>query len=349
MSAKTPLQKVQELAQDALSRAPVIILGSGASAAHGIPGMWPLGQQLLALTPSPSWSLEETSEWDKFRDAVRADKDLETALGMARLTDEQMNRIVFSTRDLLLPADHQAFLSLLANRRLLPLTRLYRYLFTSTHKTINIVTPNYDRLAEYAADAAGIGCFTGFTHGHLQVRAKERPRTGQVGDLERTVCVWKVHGSLDWFQDAHGQIIAARTLREPPPDHIPLMVTPGIDKYRLTHKEPFRTIFNRSDEALGEARAYFCVGYGFNDEHVQAKLVERCESTVIPIVMITKLLSPAAKSFLAGGRCRRYLAIEEMDGGSRAYTHECPSSIDLYGYHIWQFKDFLNLVIGDDA
>ena len=349
MVAKTPLQKVQEFAQEALSRAPVIILGSGASAAHAIPGMWPLGQQLLALTPSPSWSTEEADEWGTFRDAVRAGKDLETALGMVRLTEGQTKRVVLATRELLLPADHQVFLSLLTNRQLLPLTRLYRYLFTSTHKTISIVTPNYDRLAEYAADAAGIGCFTGFTHGHLQIRAREKPQTGQEGVLERTVCVWKVHGSLDWFQDAHGQIIGARTLNEPPPNHTPLMVTPGTDKYRLTHKEPFRTIFIRSDEALREARSYFCVGYGFNDEHVQAKLVERCESTTIPIVMITKSWSPTAKSFLTGGRFRRYLAVEEMEGGSCAYTHDYPSGIGLHGYHVWQLGNFLNLAIGDDV
>ncbi|MGY4408091.1 hypothetical protein [Bradyrhizobium sp. USDA 3315] len=72
------------------------------------------------------------------------------------------------------------------------------------------------------------------------------------------------------------------------------MITPGIDKYRLTHSEPFRTI----------------VGYGFNDEHVQIKFIERCDRDSVPLVVLTKELTASAKAFLASGRCRRYLAIE---------------------------------------
>ncbi|WP_271608593.1 hypothetical protein [Bradyrhizobium sp. CCBAU 21359] len=87
--------------------------------------------------------------------------------------------------------------------------------------------------------------------------------------VTRTVAVWKVHGSLDWFQDSAGQIIGVRGMPEVPAGYSPLMITPGIDKYRLTHGEPFRTILGCSDAALENARAYFCVGYGFNDEHLQ--------------------------------------------------------------------------------
>ena len=42
MAVKSPAEAAPEFAQVALSLAPVIILGSGASAAHGVPGMWAL-------------------------------------------------------------------------------------------------------------------------------------------------------------------------------------------------------------------------------------------------------------------------------------------------------------------
>ncbi|WFU71330.1 hypothetical protein [Bradyrhizobium sp. CB2312] len=107
---------------------------------------------------------------------------------------------------------------------------------------------------------------------------------------------------------------------EVPAGYSPLMITPGIDKYRLTHGEPFRTILGCSDAALENARAYFCVGYGFNDEHLQTKLIERCDRDSVPLVVITKELTTSARTFLGGGRCRRYLAIEEGTMGARLHA-----------------------------
>ncbi|WP_283811130.1 hypothetical protein [Bradyrhizobium sp. SUTN9-2] len=41
--------------------------------------------------------------------------------------------------------------------------------------------------------------------------------------------------------------------------------------------------------------------------------------------MITKQLTTSARTFLGGGRCRRYLAIEEGTIGARAYMHDVPN------------------------
>ena len=126
------------------------------------------------------------------------------------------------------------------------------------------------------------------------------------------------------------------------------MITPGIDKYRLAHLQPFRTIFTCSDAALERARAYLCVGYGFNDQHLQEKMVERCETNSIPIVVITKTLSEPAKQFLGGGRCRKYLAFEECAGGSRAYSNVYPTGIELPGPSVWALPSFLDFTLGAD-
>lgn len=52
-------------------------------------------------------------------------------------------------------------------------------------------------------------------------------------------------------------------------DDQPLVVTPGVSKYRESHKDPFRTVMTAADQVIREANCYLCVGYGFNDEHVQ--------------------------------------------------------------------------------
>ncbi|WP_176562868.1 SIR2 family protein [Paracoccus liaowanqingii] len=342
------IEQIQEYSQGVLSLAPAIVLGSGFSAAHGVPGMWPLGRHLRDLDIDPTWDSEETTQWAAFSDQIDVGVDLEAALGRARLSDRQTAKVVEATRTFLMPADLQAFNEMLADRKTFPLSRLYQHLFNSTHRTVDVVTTNYDRLAEYAADAGGFSHFTGFDYGHLQIRARDpRTRVHYGRDVARTVCVWKVHGSLDWFQDSFGQIIGARACLETPPTYAPVMVTPGIDKYRLTHGEPFRTIFGCSDAALQCARAYLCIGYGFNDEHVQPKLIERCETTAAPLLVLTKELTPTTKSFLARGRCGKYLALEEYAGGTRAYNTDNPNGIEIPGTAIWSLPNFLNCMLGD--
>jgi hypothetical protein len=314
--------------------------------------MWPLAAHLDALSIPADWETGEQDEWQAFTDNIGRGTDLEAALQAVRLTDRQTAYVAEATRTLLLPEDERVFLEVLLDRRALPLTRLFKHLFSSTHRTIDVITPNYDRLAEYAADAGEFAHHTGFSSGYLQ----SRPRSGAAnpaaatGDFRRTVRVWKVHGSLDWFHDGHAQIVGVRVGRDTPPGFHPLMITPGIDKYRLTHTEPFRTIFSCSDAALENARSYFCVGYGFNDQHVQEKLVERCDAESVPIVVITKTLSDTARTFLTSGRCRKYLALEENGvGGTRAYTHEVPDGTDLPGHPAWTLPAFLDLTLGIDA
>lgn len=340
-------ETAQRLSQDCISKSPVIILGSGASAAHGIPGMGALATHLSAAPP-PVMSADEASEWGDFVASLSAD-DLETALTKVSLSESQTEFIVGRTRSFLLPYDQKLLAALLENKRFLPLSRLYRHLFASTHKTIDVITPNYDRLAEYAADAANYYHFSGFSYGYLSARAPPSTRVQQDGNDMRTVCVWKVHGSLDWFRDNDHQVISAPSCHETPANHHPLMITPGIEKYRTAYNEPFRTIMSCSDNALERARSYLCVGFGFNDDHLQTKLVERCDASSIPIVVISKVLTETARSFLFGGRCRKFLAIEESPTGSRIYTNENETGEDVPGHNIWTLPDFLDMTIGFEA
>ncbi|WP_424629710.1 SIR2 family protein [Bradyrhizobium sp. SYSU BS000235] len=349
MDTKSAAEIAREFAQAALSAAPVIILGSGASAAHGVPGMAALASHLSGMVPPVVWSAGERTEWGMFLARLTAGDDLESALQAIRPTERQTQYIATETRAFLLPHDLRAFQELLTDRRNLPLSRLYRHLFDSTHNTINVVTPNYDRLAEYAADAVDISTFTGFNYGYLQSRARDaNTRIFVNQQVTRTVAIWKVHGSLDWFQDAAGQIVGVRGVFDVPGGYTPLMITPGIDKYRLTHGEPFRTILSCSDRALENASAYFCVGYGFNDEHLQTKLIERCDRNSIPLVVITKELTATARAFLSGGRCRRYLAIEDGPKGSKAFMHDAPRGFDL-DQPIWRLDHFLDEITGVPA
>ncbi|WP_419952863.1 SIR2 family protein [Methylobacterium sp.] len=336
---------VTELAQKCVESVPVILLGSGASAAHGLPGMQALAEHLVNTVTLDGSDPAETEAWARFKSKIST-VDLETALTGVTIPDSLTKRIICSTWDLLSKNDIDIFAQVVENRSLLPLSRLLTHLFRSARSEIEIVTPNYDRLAEYAAEAVGICHHTGFNHGHLRLRSLDnRQRITENGKMARTANIWKVHGSLDWFVDAQHVVVGLPISPIRLPGLMPVIVTPGLDKYRRTHEEPFRSILSGADNALSRASSYLCIGYGFNDPHLQSKLVGRCESNSTLIVVITKELSFTAKELLSSGRCRRYLALEESPLGTRVYSHQYPNGAELVGCSIWQLSKFIDLVI----
>ena len=338
------MESMQLLLQDCVGKLPVIVLGSGASAAHGIPGMDPLGKHLAASKlPASCDAGPHLAGWQDFLDKVQK-MDLESALTGVNVTPEVLEHIVYTTWKVLNAADFRIFEQLLANRRLLPLTQLFQHLLRSTATELQVVTPNYDRLAEYAAEAAGYCSYTGFTFGMFGVRAVDMPRI-QVGRRQaRTVNVWKVHGSLGWFSGQDGSIVALPPLVDVPSGFAPVIVTPGTEKYRRTHEEPFRSAMHSADNAVARANAILCIGYGINDDHLQPLMMERCTRPEVPLVLITKEISATAHQFLKSGCCSRYVALEESPNGTRMFSHEVPGGIELAGQSYWRLDQFLSLV-----
>lgn len=340
-----PKDALHKLAQECISKSPVIILGSGASAAYGIPGMPQLKDFLRKVGCPSTAKVDEVRKWEEFQSKLAA-ADLEKALDDVRLPESLTTLVVESTWDYLAPFDHQVFEKAIVDHNLFPLTKLFLHLFNSTRTDIHVVTPNYDRIAEYAADAGKLAHYTGFHYGHIRSRAEiGRPKICIGSAAARTVNIWKVHGSFDWFRDGDGVVVGLPISNSRPKNLSPVIVTPGIEKYRLTHDEPFHSIKTEADNALQRAESYLCVGYGFNDNHLQTTLVERCRGKDVPLVLLTKRVAPKAKAFLASGKCGKYLAIEEAPTGARIFSQDLPGGEVIAGEAIWQLGEFLKLVI----
>ncbi|KGX47874.1 SIR2-like domain protein [Burkholderia pseudomallei MSHR3709] len=260
------------------------------------------------------------------------------------LTERVTQHIVLSTWNFLNAADVRVFEQVVTDRQLLPLTKLYQYLFQSTARELHVVTPNYDRVAEYAAEAGGYCAYAGFTFGMLGHRAQNSsPKAFVAGRQVRTVNVWKVHGSFGWFRDAAGVVVSLPPTSTLPAGVEPVIVTPGIDKYRRTHGEPFRTTMHNADGAISAAAAFLCIGYGFNDEHLQPLLVERCNADSVPLVLLTKGITAKAHEFFRSGRCQRYMALEECASGTKVFSNESPDGQELAGRSYWRLEEFLTL------
>jgi hypothetical protein len=334
---------VAKLAQKCFASNPVVILGSGASLSHGIPGMSELQAALIASirTDNP----EERCAWRAVQDALNGGYHLEKALTDTDLPASLVTKIIQATWRCINLKDRDVYLRALAGAETFPVSRLFQKLFQSSNTTINIVTTNYDRVAEYASDSAGFVHSTGFVPGYIQTReGVDRVTLYRGAKVARTVRIWKVHGSLDWFEREDGATVSAPLFEVPPASLTPLIVSPGVSKFRRTHDEPFRSTIQGADGALEHAEGYVCVGFGFRDTHIEPKLVERCRRTNVPITVLARVLTDEAKAFLKVKAGTSYLAFEEIPGGTRAYTHEHPSGIEIPYKEFWSLDGFLTLV-----
>ncbi|TBL61137.1 SIR2 family protein [Hafnia paralvei] len=336
-----PELNYQKQAQDFYSKAPVIILGSGASAAYGMSGMSGLATYLVAETDRTGLSNDEIVAWRKFCQVLQDGVDLESALHQVVISDLLTARIIEATWTLINFEDINIFQKSLQNNAMFPLSRLLEHMFKSSLRTINIVTTNYDRLAEYACDQGRIHHFTGFTYGYFRQLA-----TPNEMNYSRRVNIWKVHGSVDWFKSPLEDTVALTNIHKTPDNYEPQIVTPGTQKYQKTHLEPFRSIINNADEAINSASSYLCIGYGFNDEHIQPKLMAKCLRNKVPITIITYALSEATKRLIIDGNAQNYLAIERGDTDDQSIVYsslvEAPVTVEK---NIWSLEGYLSLIM----
>ena len=328
-------------AQDYYSLAPTIILGSGASAAFNMSGMWDLAQHLKTHVDVTGFQGDELAEWLKFCALLDDNTDLETALYRVTLSDELTRQVVINTWELINPEDLGVFNRSIKERSFFPLGHLIQSMFKSALPQIDIITTNYDRLAEYACDQEGLHHHTGFSYGY-----RRKLVDGKLPDFNRTVNIWKVHGSLDWLKSTINETCAFGNLASMPEGFTPQIVTPGTEKYRITHLEPFRTIIGKADLAIQNANSYLCVGFGFNDQHIQEKLIQKCVRDNISLTVITYALTDAAKLFLFDSGVGNYLAIErgEKDDQSVVYSSLYEEPIVVEGDY-WSLNGYLNLIL----
>lgn len=328
------LNKIALQAQKYLENLPVIVLGSGASVSYGLPTMWNLAEYL-----KDNIKINADKEWDKFVQLLDKGADLETALQKVTLNSDITDKIIVKTWELINPKDVKVFFDSLSNLDFFPLSKLINKLFNSTSKELNIITTNYDRLAEYACEKSNLYHYTGFTTGFYRTKISKDPI-----NIQRRVNILKVHGSLDWFRNKDNLLIGLSNMEAIPAGFLPEIVTPGIEKYRKTHIEPYRTIIQEADNALENTDNYMCIGYGFNDEHIQEKLKNKCIQSNSKLLIITRTLTEATKKFITEQGCKNYLAFEcDNKINTKIYSSEFGIKV-IPNENYWSLDGFLKLL-----
>lgn len=331
---------IAKQAQEYYSHRPTIIIGSGASAALGLSGMGALATHLIENVKIDALPEKDGESWGEFCKLLHDGTDLETALHQVPLSDELTNRVVEQTWQLINPEDIGVYKDSLATPAFFALGQLFSAMFNSTHSAIEVITTNYDRLVEYACEQEGYHHYTGFSHGYTRRLVDRSHLTAQ-----RSVNIWKVHGSLDWFKNGADETVGLGQVSYIPDDYQAQIITPGIDKYRLTHLDPFRQVISHSDAAIHKANSYLCVGFGFNDQHIQEKLVHKCIREKSMITIITWGLTEAAKKFLESG-VPNYIAIErgETDMQSIIHSSQLGTPVTVDG-DFWSLAGYLSLIL----
>ena len=338
------LDKLAKLCQKCAQKNPVIVLGSGSSIPHGIRGMQDLATHLVTNV-EPSLSTE-IDAWNLVADALKNGDHLEGALEKYTLPDSLVVKIVRSTWDFIASDDYRLLTSAVNRTSTFPLRALFAGLFRSTNRNIHVITTNYDRVAEYAADLGGFIHHTGFLPGYIRRSdGAEKLIYKQGKTAAKTVTMWKVHGSLDWFTDVNGGVLSLPMTSDLPTGLTPLIVTPGVSKYQRTHDEPFRSAIQGADGALKSANAIICLGYGFRDNHIHPHLITRCHVDDAPIMVAARQLTPEARDFLKSYAGRHYLALEDHAKGTMLYYPEQPEGVIIEDKKYWELSE-LNKLIG---
>jgi NAD-dependent SIR2 family protein deacetylase len=323
---------------------PLIILGSGASVPFKLPSMWVLGEHIknsIKFTNS-----EDQKQFKEF--IVEFDKtgDLETTLTKLQLRQNVLAEIVNKTWELVNKADLEAYDKFIEKKDDFPLANLLKHFLNSAGKKVSIITTNYDRLAEYASSFAKAIICNGYSQnliGHFSNSIQSNNLASLKG-YKGQVNIWKVHGSLDWFKSKEDENIQLPIRQNIPQNYSPLIVTPGLSKYSETHNEPYRTIFTQADSEIEKANGFLCIGYGFNDIHVQPKLITQIKNQK-PIIVITKELTPKTKQSIIDNNCQNYMLIEEANTtDTRIYSSKFGEQI-IKDTSYWELGEYLKLII----
>jgi hypothetical protein len=124
-----------------------------------------------------------------------------------------------------------------------------------------------------------------------------------------------------------------------------MIVTPGNRKYRETHNDPFRTVISEADRAIRKSTSYLCIGYGFNDEHIQPIILDENRNKKKPIVIVTKgLTQKIVELFLDTYECQSLILSENKGGGTCVYYSN--KETETFVEPFWQLDSFCKLWLG---
>lgn len=336
---------------------PLLLVGSGFSCGYTLPHMGALGEHLVNVVDARLTTEPAKKLWAASLDAIR--KSLEAGLNTipngAPGRDEIVAVLREETAKLIIETTIAAETAILGHAKpenLAP-ARLLRRLFDGAPQnadSISVVTTNYDTLLELFCDLACVPVDTGFS-GFRRRKPRSNPlfqtqyqRFRGVGKKGAEVehhpllaaRLYKPHGSITWNMTESGPVevtndysMATRAI-----------VVPGPSKYQdalvNTLFDAMRTEMNN---ALNKSSALLCIGFGFNDDHLQGVIKARLDAHM-PALILTKGLTDNLREVI--NRYPHVIVFCEKETGAACHV-DGQELVSLRP--VWQLDDFLKAFI----
>ena len=99
---------------------------------------------------------------------------------------------------------------------------------------------------------------------------------------------------------------------------------------------------SKVDECFTKASGFLCVGYGFNDEHVQPVLLDKASKNKLPILIVTKDINDPIRKNVMDGRYN-YIAIYS-DGGNGCKIETKEGVVSISDKEYWKLKEFCTII-----
>ncbi|MBK9263555.1 MAG: SIR2 family protein [Polyangiaceae bacterium] len=327
----------------------VTLVGSGLSAASGLPTMSRLEAYLREKMPARI-SHAELDEWNRITAVLETGQGLEVALHAVLTSENVGNAIVDLTAGLIAEEEARVIRSALSKRVILPFSKLLPHITPSTSNEVHVITSNYDRLIEVAAETIGYGVDTMFVGNYFAALDEKTSRDSFLSEIRphrtayrkiyrKRVRLFKPHGSLDWYEQD------GEPVRSPVPlDCRRLMITPGAQKYKRGYESIFERHRAAANGILEEADRFLIVGYGFNDEHLE-KTLRRELHRGKPCMLMTLYLSPSAKAVIESNPSV-FALVQAKDAHGNAGTEFVSSSGQMFfpGLSLWSIDSLVEEV-----
>jgi hypothetical protein len=215
---------------------------------------------------------------------------------------------------------------------------------------VHVITSNYDRLIEVAAETAGFGVDSMFVGGYYATLDEKLSKNSFLDEIRtlskgyrkvyrKRVKLFKPHGSLDWY-DVDGEPI-----RSPVPlQRRRLMITPGAQKYKRGYESAFELHRNAANSVIEQSSRYLVIGYGFNDEHLE-KALRRELHRGKPCMIMTMALTPNAMAVVTAN-ASVFALIAGKDSRGRAGTELITSAGSHFfaDVHLWTIDSLIKEV-----
>ncbi len=176
---------------------------------------------------------------------------------------------------------------------------------------VEVFTTNYDLLFEQAMEEERVPYFDGFVGSR---RAFFDPHSIDEDTLPvRWARLWKLHGSINWYQDERGGLYRGTGTK----DEHRRVIHPSHLKYTESRRMPYLAMIDRLRSFLRHGSPVLVIcGYSFRDEHLNEVIVQSLQGN--PSAMAFGLLFGVLNGYPGAAKAaanRPNLSLLAEDGG----------------------------------